>query len=210
MLRLDINISVGNKDNLDKVIEVIKLNGFEGLLFVVEHQEFYEISYETNDYFERIDYVLEHAFPQYHSTEHLNVGSAIIHMIIEITQSSSSTDDWGRALNSDTIRTITYFLNPPEKLPCPAKTKLLALTSSEKREYDIFITAVRQIDSERAGYIVTKVPFQEKAVPDFIVNKLFATGDKAFAEGVFMMKSTLEKEYEEEKMKRKSKKKRSK
>ena len=199
MVDLSVSIDIKNKEDLDIIIDTIKTLGIENPVFIVEEEGKYFVSYETNEYSERIENALKYKF-NYLATEKLDVGNSDVHVIVTTTQSPMSSDNWGRQFNSDSITNTIYFMKDQgEEASKVPNLKYKALFDSEEREYQVYVTEVtlKQEQEQKKGFIVTKSPFVEGQKPDLLSDKLFKEDKPAFWAGYFKMKSIIESDYAE-------------
>ena len=198
---IDLQISIGIKDDhdLEIVIEAIKAIAIEKPVYILNYGDSYNIRYETDQNIEGIESALYGKFPNYSRVDNVDVGQTNIKIIITITQSPFSTDNWGRRFNSDPISTTYYYIEEggSENEVIPGNN-LRVLFGDEEKSYEFYVTyVIHRTEPDNKGFIVTKTPFKKDERQDLLSDELFASPRSAYWAGYRKLESTIEAEYNE-------------
>jgi hypothetical protein len=211
MLDISVEISLSEKSDIDVLKQIIVANHNESPVYIIELNDGYQVQYgmpyDTND----IQRGILINFPDYEFTEHPD-GRRKVRMVFSTRQSPFSTDDWGRALNTDYIEHTYYLVRKRSKENTSVSepnTTFKVLFGNTEKEYTVHVfPGINKVNNQE-GFIVVKSPSEATQKPDLLVNKLFNNSTEAFWGGHSQLAEQIEEEFAlyQKSMRRKHKKK---
>jgi hypothetical protein len=211
MLDISVQIQLNDKADLESLKTVLKRQGIEKPIYIIELANGFQIDYESEYHSTEIEYDLLPYFPDYEFAEYVGSGQ-LIRMIISNTQSPMSTDNWGRPFNSDSIETTKYLVkkaNEESTVPTNPNPTFKVMFGDIEKEYTVNIVPGVNRATNQEGFIVVKTKTEQTEKPDLLITKLFTDKTSAFWSGYHKLTVQIDDEFEEDKktIKRKRKKK---
>jgi hypothetical protein len=194
MLYLTYTYFLYDLNHIRTIRQAITANLNDHPLFIFPMGKQVQLRFDSNENAYFIEEQITNAFPDYEFTEDLTDGSEEILLSITRVQSPSSSDNWGRSWNEDTLISEKHLVKKRERnSPAVPETKFYVFFGEEVREYQVHL-GVYDKGKPDESFVIVDGPFEEdnrpKPISDVIKNKV-----DAIWEGIRLMEPKIEKEF---------------
>lgn len=198
MLLIDLSITLYDKEDISLLKEILIKEDIQNPVYLIENSEGFEITFEDEHEHYSLQNKIGQHFYDYEYVDNIGKNERAIKMSIKRTQSSFSSDGWGRRWNEDNICSMVYLVkkNEGDIHNHWVNPNFLVLFGQDFREYEVKIAKGMNAETNERGYVLLKEKDNE-GESGILINRLFPDEVSAFWEGYQILIPKIEKDHKE-------------